>query len=325
MRNKDKYTDQEWQNMAAYLSGEETHKSEVTDSFLNYEGQEIDNYFKMIDKERGEDFINTDNAWDKLFSRLNDENLIENKRPVWVPILRIAAAIAFIITTTFTVKYIISDNDTINMLAVQTTQIEKNRLVLMPDGSTISLNRNSQLTYPEKFDGDIRKVELSGEAFFDIVSDPSKPFVISAGDGEIRVLGTSFNVITDNNNNEVEVFVKSGKVLLVNPEGSAEITIEPGFIGKLKDDIPYRFSNTNPNYLAWNTEVLVYEGVRLEQVFEDLKRVHDINIEVLDQSILERPHSTEYRNNSPETIIKSICTSHSLSFEKKDDIYYLSK
>ena len=195
----------------------------------------------------------------------------------------------------------------------------------MPDGSTVTLNRSSQIKFPDSFDNDIRKVELKGEAFFDIKGDPSRPFIVDAGNATVRVLGTSFNVNTSNDNNEIEVFVKTGRVLLTTPDNLNEITLEPGFIGRIKDNVPYRMKNNNANYMSWNTEVLTYDGTILEQVIKDIKRVHNISVEVTDSSILEHKITTEFNNNSPEAIIQLICNSFSLTFEKKGETYYLSK
>ncbi len=63
-------------------------------------------------------------------------------------------------------------------------------------------------------------MKLRGEAFFEIAPDASKPFIIDAGEANIKVVGTSFNVITNNPESEVEVFVKTGKVLVSDNSGS---------------------------------------------------------------------------------------------------------
>ena len=157
-------------------------------------------------------------------------------------------------------------------------------------------------------------MELRGEAFFDIKSDPSKPFIVDAGRAQVKVLGTSFNVITNNENSEIEVFVETGKVLLCDSEGDCSLTLEPGYIGTLNGTNPVSRSNDNPNYMSWNTDILTYDGDRLEQVFIDLKRTHNITVDVATDSILDHRLTTVFRNNSPEVIIQSICTSFNLTF-----------
>ena len=325
MKKNKTYRDEEWQEIASYLSGEDISTGTATQSFLNSDGKKIEKYFKMIDNSRGEEKVNVDKAWDKLFARINEDGLVHKKRSIWSPALKVAAVVTLLVVTTFTVRFVLTEKSSVELMAVETSLEEKNRVVNMPDGSTITLNRSSQIKFPDSFDNDIRKVELHGEAFFDIRRDPSRPFIVDAGNATVRVLGTSFNVITSNDNNEIEVFVKTGRVLLTTPDGLNEITLEPGFIGKIKNNIPYRMKNNNANYMSWNTEVLTYDGTILEQVIEDIKRVHNISIEVTDSSILEHRITTEFNNNSPEAIIQLICNSFSLTFEKKGETYYLSK
>ena len=324
----DKYNERDWEEIASYLSGESNKKSGVVNSFLDNKGQEIENYWTMINNNRGVDKVNVDEAWSRLFSRLDEDNLISSKKntkPMWVQLTRIAAVIIILAATTFTIKLVLTEETSTNLTAVATSITEKNRVVNLSDGSSITLNRDSEISFPEELDGEVRRVELIGEAFFDITPDPSRPFVVDAGKGQVKVLGTSFNVITSNDNREIEVFVETGKVMLSSRDGDRNVTLEPGYIGTLNEGRPESKINDNQNYMSWNSNVLSYDGDRLEQVFEDLKRTHNISVEVRSDSILDHQLTTVFRNNSPETIILSICTSFNLTFEKEGGIYYLSK
>jgi len=327
MKKTDKYTERDWKEIASYLSGENNTKSETVKRFLDNRGSEIENYWTMIDKNRADNKINVDRAWDKLFARLDKDNLVEKKaivKPLWTQVLRIAAVVILLAATTITLRVLVKSDTGSDLTVVTTSMSEKNKLITLPDGSVITLNRNSEVTIPDKFDNDVRKVELRGEAFFDIVSDPSSPFIVETGDARVIVLGTSFNVISDNENSETEVFVKSGKVMLCNSDCDSNITLEPGYIGTSNKSEPVSRVNNNPNYMAWNTNILTYDGDRLEQVFSDLKKTYNITIEVTSDSILDHLITTEFRNNTAEVIIQSICTSFNLTFEKKEGIYYLS-
>lgn len=327
MNKTDKYSERDWVEIASYLSGENKTKSETVKRFLDGRGREIENYWTMIDKKRVYNKINVDEAWNKLFTRLDEDNLIDRKissRPLWTQVLRIAAVVILMVATTITIRFLAKDNARTDLTAVATTITERNRVINLPDGSVVTLNRNSELSFPEGFDDDSRKVELRGEAFFNIVPDPSLPFIVDAGNARIKVLGTSFNVISDNQDNETEVFVKTGRVMLYKPAGDANITLEPGYIGTIKKSEAESKINNDPNYMSWRTNILIYDGTRLEQVFYDLKRTHNITIEVSDNSILDHLITTEFKNNSAEVIIQSICRSFTLNFEEKEGIYYLS-
>ena len=114
---------------------------------------------------------------------------------------------------------------------LQTSENQKNLQVTLPDGSNIYLNRNTILSYQKNFGRDDRNVTLSGEAFFDIAPDTEKPFIVDAGKASVKVVGTSFNVITNNHDSAVEVFVKTGKVMLSGDTGNRNLEIEPGIYG----------------------------------------------------------------------------------------------
>ena len=69
----------------------------------------------------------------------------------------------------------------------------------------------------------------------------------------VKVVGTSFNVITNNKESAVEVFVKTGKVLVSDNSGSQTIQLDPGFVGTMNSKISAKKLNSNPNYLSWKT------------------------------------------------------------------------
>jgi len=202
---------------------------------------------------------------------------------------------------------------------------EKNVEVALPDGSRIFLNRNSEFSYRSNFGARSRNVALVGEAFFEIAPDASIPFIIDAGNASVKVVGTSFNVITSNNRSAVEVFVKTGKVMLSDNSGSKSVALEPGYIGTIDSEKTGKELNKNPNYLSWNTGLLVYNGQKLDIVFSDLKRVYNMDIKVNDPAILENRWTSPIDNQPQETIIRLICASFNLSYNKEGNIYHLVK
>jgi ferric-dicitrate binding protein FerR (iron transport regulator) len=84
-------------------------------------------------------------------------------------------------------------------------------ITTLPDGTTIYLAQNATLTYPKRFVGKTRNVQLNGEAFFEVAKNPSKPFTITTKAATVKVLGTSFN-LKSNNSENFELNVVEGKV-----------------------------------------------------------------------------------------------------------------
>ncbi|MCF0054190.1 FecR family protein [Dyadobacter sp. CY356] len=88
----------------------------------------------------------------------------------------------------------------------------KVKYIQLPDGSSVVLRKNSRISYNKQFDADRRVVILSGEAFFEVVKDPERPFFVYANELVTKVLGTSFSIKADESDKNVLVAVKTGKV-----------------------------------------------------------------------------------------------------------------
>lgn len=290
--------------------------------FLSQQDEAVQKYWmEMNEIGRGKK-ADTDKAWDKLYGRLQAEKMIPGKKFPFTRSLRIAASIIIIMGLAFTGLYIgLTNSGKNNENIILTDAGQKNVRVDLPDGSTAYLNRNSSITYPDKFDSQSRTVKLEGEAYFDIESDNTRPFTVNAGDADVTVLGTSFNVNTGNN--RVEVLVTSGEVLLKSHAGEESVTLEQGDLGLLSDQAASKRLNNDPNYLSWKTELLVFEGDSLGKVIKDLKRVHNINIETENNEIRNLRVTSVFDNQSHETIIRIICTTFNLEYYKEGDKYIL--
>ncbi len=329
MKNREKYTDEQWDELASFLSGEKTGNPELTEEFMKDEGlQKTGMKWKEIKDMNDKREIDVDKAWKRVTDRLDQAETERGeirKLTIGNIILRVAA-LGLILVTLGTGSFLIYNKLQFQkQLTLSTGPDQKNLLVELNDGSKIYLNRNSELTYKKNFGKNDRSVHLSGEAFFQIAPDPDKPFIIDAGNANVKVVGTSFNVITENQNSEVEVFVKTGKVLLSDTENIRAVELTPGDIGKIDASKAEKTVNTDPNYLSWNTGLLVYNGQSLDVVLKDLKRVYNMDIVADDKSILENRWTSPIDNQSEETIIRLICASFNLGYSKDGNVYHLSK
>ncbi|MFN8240428.1 MAG: FecR domain-containing protein [Bacteroidales bacterium] len=323
MKNTDKYNDMDWEKLAAKLSGEATGNHDLPAFDSDEELKVVKTWAEIGNSTYNAD---VDAAWKKVNDRITESEEIASGKTVtrrlW-PALRIAAAIALLAGIGLTILYLPGNRN--DMLSVSTGANDRNVEVTLPDGSKVWLNRNSELSYPKEFKEGTRNVKLNGEAFFDISHDASHPFIIDAGNGTVRVLGTSFNVITSNSKNEVEVLVETGKVMLSDASGNQTLILEPGYIGQLGNGNKESHLNENQNYIAWKTDLLVYNGQKLDAVFSDLKRVYNINIIADDSDINSRSLVGVFDKMPQDTVIKIICTTFNLSSRKEGDVYHLSR
>jgi len=321
MNNKERFTEKEWEELASILSGEKGENNELLNRFEAEDVHNTGDKWRDLGAMSSEKEIDVDKAWNRVSSQMN-ENRFRIMRNSFI---RVAAVALILIGIGSAAIYMNHSGLFSKKISASTSINEKNIVVNLPDGSKISLNRNSVLTYRENFGKKNRNVKLTGEAFFEIAPDATKPFIIDAGKANVKVVGTSFNVITNNTESEVEVYVKTGKVILSDKSGYQSIALEPGFVGKMDSKISRKTLNEDPNYLSWNTGLLVYDGQKLNVVFSDLKRVYNMDIIADDTSILENPWNSPIDNATEDTIIQLICASFNLSYTKDGDVYHLAK
>lgn len=329
MDNTEKYSDKEWEDLASILSDEQNDNKEILSRFMSEENNNTTKYWKEIREMNSDKDIDIDKAWNNLYSRLKENGLVTGE-PVVIrktflksTFFRVAAIFLFLLGIG---SIIVMLNLNQGSIVVSTNDNQKNLQVTLPDGSNVFLNRNTKLSYHKNFANHGRNVRLTGEAFFEITRDERNPFIVDAGKAKIKVIGTSFNVITNNSDSAVEVFVQTGKVMVSDNSGTSNLILDPGFIGRMDLNAPVKSLNSDPNYMSWKTGLLFYNGQSLEVVFRDLKKVYNMDIIADDPAILVNRWTTDPIDNLPqETIIRLICISFNLSFSKDGNIYHLAE
>lgn len=158
------------------------------------------------------------------------------------------------------------------------------------DGSRVILNAASSLRFPSRFEGDYREVEISGEAFFEIATDRKHPFVVKYGDSRVVVTGTSFNLRAYPGESSQTTLV-SGKVSVFHQD--EEVSLHPGDQISC-DENGYTIRQVDvSSYLSWNDQRFIFEDELLEDVMKKLERWYDIQVVILNPSIL----NTRYTGN----------------------------
>jgi transmembrane sensor len=329
MNYKEKYTDKDWEKLASLLSGETTYPSDQLTEFRETDQTGIEQHWKGMGKMGNNKEIDVDKAWNSFYSRIKENGLLSERITIekkfrMQTVFRIAASVIIIISLGISMLYINRTGVLTGKIVVKANATERNKEVLLSDGSKVFLNRNSELTY-YKNQNISRNVTLKGEAFFDIKHDPSRPFIIDAGKASVKVLGTSFSVLTNNSDNAVEVFVKTGSVMLSNITGNKSLVLEPGYIGRMDLESAAKIVNEDPNYLSWNTDLLFYKNTPLDKVFSDLKKVYNIDVIADNREILKNPLTATFEKEPEETIIRLLCSTFTLSYKKDGAVYHLSK
>jgi len=265
--------------------------------------------------------IDSGKAWDRIRSSIPEEVSSPEKLPGRSPgtFLRIAATVVVLLGIAYlSARLIDSRSLTGQEWTTVRTSVERSDIGL-PDGSHVWLNKNSSLSYPERFRHRIREVRISGEAFFDVMKERGKPFVVSTGKSLVEVLGTSFNVESGEVKDEVIVTVVSGRVSLSEREDPDNtVILEPGERGVLytSQDRLEKGMNTDHNFLAWKTGILTFRGAAMAEVciaFTDYFGIPVIPDPQADWDDIRL--SATYDNKSLEEILKILALTLNISYE----------
>jgi len=224
------------------------------------------------------------------------------RRPVSRPWMALAAGLATIAILGGALFF----HGTLSSNRIATAAGEQ-RTVTLPDGSVVTLNGRTTLS--SAFTESERRVEMQGgEAFFDVAKNPARPFIVRAGNSEVRVVGTQFNVRQVHG--ELEVVVREGKVNVipdstVAPTASVpRVELRPGNrLVMNTHDNQVSVAEVNPERLtAWRTGMIKFDAVALEDVIEDVNRYTDKPLVIKSESLRSLPISGRFRVGDTDSV-----------------------
>ncbi|MDI9876982.1 FecR family protein [Flectobacillus rivi] len=206
---------------------------------------------------------------------------------------------------------------------VETTNPNKrNKMVVLPDGSTVILQKGSKLKYFDSYNAHNREVYLSGEAFFEVVKNPKKPFLVFTKDIVTKVLGTSFTVKAFDNDKEVKVMVKTGKVNVIQQKslnikditnktdlGGISLTANQQATYQREEHKLIKAELVKPQFLALsnNTQSFTFKSTPISEVFVQLSQAYGIEI-VFDEKVMSKCTFTATLGTEPlDEKMKWIC------------------
>ncbi|MCF8309800.1 MAG: FecR domain-containing protein [Saprospiraceae bacterium] len=186
--------------------------------------------------------------------------------------LRIAAGVALLLVAGMFIKNKMGSAD--QQLAVVTTNDTKE--LSLSDGTVVTLNQSSQLSYKSEFGKEERRAKLNGEAFFKVARDGNRPFVIETETASVRVLGTAFNVRSYPADDLFEVYVETGKVRVDFKKGGDGVVLNPSEFVRLSKSEGEAFKGLDnsgiPN--AWRTGVISFKGQSISEIIKGMERLY---------------------------------------------------
>ncbi|MDP3466684.1 MAG: FecR family protein [Daejeonella sp.] len=179
---------------------------------------------------------------------------------------------------------VLTDQQAINNQKDQYNTIETPRggryQMRLPDGTNVWLNSASRLTYPSSFSNlKNRRVELSGEAYFEVAKDKTRPFLVKTILQEVEVLGTHFNISSYEDESSVKTTLLEGSVKIVGINGSDKI-LKAGQQSVLtSDNIIVEDIRTGQQAVAWKNDQFVFESIDIQHVMRMISRWYNVEVE----------------------------------------------
>jgi transmembrane sensor len=230
------------------------------------------------------------------------------RHPALVGWLRVAAVISFLLVASYFVfdGFRLTQERHAPIAKIKKVSASKGQKLdlKLPDGSRIKLNSNSTISYPEKFAEGIREVTLEGEAYFDVMHIPSRPFIVHTSNASTRVLGTSFNVFSGDEitavtlvEGKVNVSIANGPTTLLTPNQQAIITKGSPSIDTHEVDVE--------KFVGWKNNTLHFNNITVREAFTIIENWYNVRIEVKTPPLLNCIINSKYQNESLENVLNS--------------------
>lgn len=193
----------------------------------------------------------------------------------------------------------------VSMQTVST--LAETRTIQLPDGTSVTLNHYTSLSYPERFRSDNREVELKGEAYFEVSKDKKHPFIVQTDVVNVQVLGTHFNVEAYQNNPDVKTTLLSGSVAVSNKSNSERIVLKPNEIAiynKVEGKLTCKMLENAKDEISWQQGEFIFDDMPLQDIVRELSNSFGATILVNDTALQNYRISARFRSGEDlETIL----------------------
>ncbi len=209
-----------------------------------------------------------------------------------------------------------------NKMIVKNVPKGQKLTIQLPDGSSVTINSNSSLSYAGDFETN-RLVELSGEAFFQVKKDPKYPFRVKSGLIQTTALGTTFNINTDGDS--FKVLLVEGKVQVMTladstnthillPKREITYTLEEGFSPVV--------SNQHLIGIEWTKGIILFNDTPLTEVLETLENWYGVDF-IVDGKISDLSYSGRFEDEYLSNVLHAMSFSLKMKYELKNKTVYL--
>lgn len=281
--------------------------------------------------------------WHKLHAQMNPSLVLSDQykakvasrrtpriRRTYIHMLRLAAILVMMILSSLALSYILFNQESeIQEIVFREIITDRNQRasIQLSDGTKVNLSVDSRIRMPDQFARDVREIELTGEAYFDVAHSPDRPFIIRSGNTTVQVLGTDFGVRAYPDEDQIRVVVKSGSVAVRSSIGQEQnsVILKPGQLARVaSNSTSINTEWVDPDsYLSWIDGKLSFNQSTLSEVISQLERWYDLEVVLENQSIKDRRLTAVIDSRSLINVLNVISQSVDLSYEVIDNKIFL--
>ena len=233
--------------------------------------------------------------------------------------MQIAAIIAIAITGTLFLQQQLTAPEQIYTQTVEVPLGQRVNMTLS-DGTRVSLNSNSKLHFPSTFIGKKREVILDGEGFFEVAHDATRPFHVVTEKYDIKVLGTTFNVLAYNNSEIFETSLLEGSVSIEEKKSKQSTLLQPNNKVSLKENKLIASKLDTEDDFLWRKGIYVFKNESLTDVFKKLEQYYQVQIIVKNQKITTHKCTGKFsQKEGIEHILRVLQKINDFEYQRDDE------
>lgn len=260
--------------------------------------------------------------------KLNEK---KSYKRIYTEIIKIAAVLIIgILISRYVLRYNSSEssgNNPRNATAMQKLHVPAGQRaeITLADGTDVWLNAQTTLSFPAQFTGNIREVQLDGEAYFDVTHDKSHPFIVKTSKYDVKVWGTRFNLLAYSQTDVFETSLFEGSVEVLKPGGTQGILINPNEKAFVRDNQLLTGVITHVDQFLWKEGIISFDNESFPEMVKKLELYFELNIEVQNKNILKYRCTGKFRTkDGVEQILKVLQLSNKFKYtinEKRNTIH----
>lgn len=208
-------------------------------------------------------------------------------------------------------------------MTVEVGQGQKSDIIL-PDGTKVHLNTDSQLRYGSNFNGRQRQVELIGEAYFEVAKDAQSPFIVKTGDIQVRAVGTAFNIQAYPDEEDITTYLAKGSIIVSSNRQSFNLSPGEVAVYTLADtQITKKKSVDNQLFTAWMNNEMIFDNEPVLNIIKILERNYNVKFAIKSDKLKDITFTGTLKNASLQSTLYALQFTSSITYRKKDDIIEL--